>query len=289
MVPFAAGERKLLRLQETMEYLQQQALGKKHFFFPFDLVEENSQTAYLIHPIERQRYVPIRKFMPNALAERWKLSESLFRRVQELKQLGLTSNGISREQMRVCLQTCEVQLWMNQTVSFVEGSEDPDNVLYHVGFLSIPAETEKRCRELGISINGTQRDVFSAAVAAFYMILYTHPFIGSGYYGLLRDDYLTNYQFFPIYVMTGDSQNNLGNQMFGREVEAQWKRTVPQLKALFDQLFMAVTNPEKYWKSDAPCWEPENWLEALRQDAAENDNESSHSDFHFINEQYHQV
>lgn len=289
MVPFGIGKQKLLRLQDTMEHIYSQALGMDGFFFPFDLIEEKSQVAYLMRPIDRQTFIPIRKFMPDAYAERWQMSESLFQRVLELKKLGLTSNGFSREQLRVKKDTNQVYLWLNQTVSLVEGSEDPENILRHIGFLSIPEATEKACEKLGISISGTQRDIFSAAAAAFYLILYTHPFIGSGFYGLLREDYLVNYQHFPMYVMMGDSENNLGNQSFGRVVEAQWNRTVPQLKALFDQLFMAVTDPEKYWKADAPCWDPEKWLAALRLDAEANDNEASHSDFHFINEQYHQV
>lgn len=289
MIPFSMDQQKFSRFQNTMEFVQRYTLGKEHFFFPFDLVSENSQAAYVIRPINRQRYVPIRKSMPDSYAERWKLSESLFRRVLELKQMGLTSNGISREQLRVCTATNEVKLWLNETLSFVDGSEIPENVLHHKGFLSLPKYTEDCCKKAGIYINGTQRDVFSAAVAAFYLIMYTHPFVGSGFDGLLRDDYLTNYRYYPMYVMMGDSRNDLGNQMFGRVVTTQWKRTVPALKELFDQMFMSVTNPDKYWDSDAPYWDPECWLIALKQDALENDNEASHSDFHFVNEQYHQV
>ena len=289
MVPFHIGKDKLRKLQQTMEYIFQQTLGLRGFHFPLDIVLEDGQTAYLMHPIDRQKTTPIRTFMPDAFAPRWKIAASLFQRVLKLKQLGLTSNGISREQLRVQKETGEVQLWLNETVAFVQGSEYPENTLRHKGFMALPIATEKACSKLGIGINGTQRDIFSAAVAAFYLILYTHPFIGSGFHGLLREDYLTNYQHFPMYVMLDDPQNNLGNQMFGRVVEGQWKRTVPQLRELFDGLFKAVTNPAEHWKQNAPYWEPQNWLNALALDAQANDNEASWSDFHFRNEQYHQV
>ena len=289
MVPFAMGQRKLQNLQEVLEYVQQQMLGKAHFYFPFDLIEENAHTAYLIHPIDRTKTVPIRKFMPDAFAERWNMSVSLFRRVLELQQSGLTSNGISREQMRVCPETGEVNLWLNQTISFADGSDNTNAIARHIGFLSLPTEMEKICEAQGISICGTQRDVFSAAVTAFYLIMYTHPFVGSAFYPLLRDDYMTQYHYCPVYIMSGDPRNNLGNQIFGTAVQAQWNRTVPQLKQLFDDLFMAVSDPAKYWKPDADYWKPEKWLEALQLDAQENDNEASHSEYHFANEQYHLV
>ncbi|MBR6825704.1 MAG: hypothetical protein IKM59_04065 [Oscillospiraceae bacterium] len=287
MVPFAMGEEKFFQFRSVIEHVQREALGKEHFYFPFDLVQENGQTAYLIHPIARRRFEPIRKFLPDAYAERWKLAVSLFHRVMELKNMGLTSNGISREQMRVCTKTHEVKLWLNETLNFVEGSMKMEAILRHEGFFSLPTATEEHCTKLKIPINGTKRDVFSAAVTAFYLIMYTHPFVGSGFDGILREDYLNHYHHFPLYVMMGDSQNDLGNQMFGRVVQAQWKRTVPQLKDLFDRIFKSVTDPQSYWKGNDSCWDPKVWIEALEQDALENDNEDSHSEFRFVNEQYH--
>ncbi len=289
MVPFAITPWKLTRLQQAMEQIHRDCLGKEHFYFPFDVVEEDGMTAYLIHPIEQSRFRPIRTYMPDALAERWSIARSLFERVKELKRLGLTSNGISREQMRVCPRTNQVKLWLNETVSFIDGSQSPENILRHMGFFSIPEATENQCAQQGLYINGHQRDLFSAAVAAFYLILYTHPFVGSGFNGLLRDDYLTHYQCYPAYILSPGSGNDLGNQLFGRVVEAQWNRTVKPLRELFDSMFLAIQDPKTHWKNASACWDVDAWLAALDQDAQANDNEASHSDYHFVNERYHQV
>ncbi len=289
MVPFAMGEGEFIRFRDLIEEVRQHYLGKPHFCFPFDLVNEQQQKAYLIRPIHRQKTLPIRKYMPDSFAERWKIAGSLFRRLLELQKMGLTSNGISREQLRICPETNEVTLWLNQTLGKIEDSTLSGNFLRHEGFLSIPTYTEDSCKKLGFSINGTHRDIYSAAVVAFYLIMYTHPFIGTGFNSLVRDDYLINYQHFPIYIMMGNEKNYVGKQEFGRIVTEQWNRTVPALQDLFDRIFKGITDPEKYWNPDDPCWDLRKWLEAIRLDAEKNDNEASHTDFCFLNVQYHQV
>lgn len=289
MVPFSMSDSKMLRLQEAVEQIMECCMGKEYHHFPFDLVADEDCRAYVMAPIDRTRSVPIRRFFPESDAQRWKMAISMFSRVKELRDMGFTSNGISREQLRVRSDNNEVVVWLNETVSKLEGSEKAENVCRHEGFLSIPVLTEQRCVEKNIPISGDKRDVFSAAIVAFYLIMYTHPFVGSAYYSLLRDDYLTRYLYWPEYIMAPGSENNPGNQVLSMVVNNQWNRTVPQLKELFDGIFMAISDPEAHWDENADYWDPDRWITALAADAEQNDNPSSRTDFNFADERYHQV
>ena len=88
--------------------------------------------------------------------------------------------------------------------------------------------------------------------------------------------------------MEPGTENNPGNQRLSRLVTDQWNRTTPELKALFDSLFLAVTHPEN-WDSGAACWDPQVWIRALEADQAVNDKEIYHMDYSFENDVYHLV
>jgi hypothetical protein len=289
MIPFTVSEQRRMRLLETVEYITENCLGRPNLFFPFDVVGDDYLNAYLIRPIEKTASAPVRTFLPEASAERWKIAISLFSRVKEMAEMGITSNGISREQIRVIPDSWEAAVWFNETVSLAAGSEQPYQTSRHEGFLSIPVLTEKKCAELDEIINGRMRDVYSAAIVAFYLIMYTHPFIGSSYYSLLRDDYLARYLYYPEYIMDPGSENTPGNQVLSAVVNHQWTKTVPELRKMFDSIFMAVCDPAHRWDPRASYWDPELWIRALRLDAEANDNPSSRTDFNFADERYHQV
>ena len=289
IVPFSLGQHRLPHLLDAMELVLDDCLGRPFFHFPLDVVTGQDLTGYVMKPIDRTRHRPIRAFLPSSQSPRWQICMSLFRRVRELRQMGLTSNGFSREQLRVDPTQAEVSVWLNETMTALEGPHSSQMAVRHRGFFTIPDATEARCQELGAWVDGGMRDLYSAAVIAFYLIMYTHPFVGSAYYGLVREDYLDHYQGAPEYIMGPDAVNGLGNQMLSRLVADQWQRTVPQLRDLFDALFTAITHPDRGWDPSAPCWDPDAWLLALEQDATANDNESSRVQFQFENEIYHQV
>ena len=289
LVPFTISEQRKMRLLETVEYISEACLGLQHLRFPFDVVCDDSMSAYVMQPFDRSASIPLRHFLPNAKTERWKIAISLFTRVKEMRDLGLTSNGFSREQVRILPDTNEAVIWMNETISLLAGSHLSSQISRHEGFFSIPVQTEKACADANKRISGSMRDVYSAAIAAFYLIMYTHPFIGSSYYGLLRDDYLARYLYYPEYIMDPETENTPGNQVLSAVVNKQWAKTVPELRRLFDSIFMAVCNPNHNWDPDAPYWDPEIWIRALHMDAKENDNPSSRTDFDFTDERYHQV
>lgn len=312
MVPFPSTPERLLTLQDAMELVQGKWLGTPGFHFPFDVVEEETDnpyvpaykdpeqeetavyrnnvkgaaasTAYLIHPYTRGMTKPFRAYMPNANCARWTMAENLFSRVAELHNMGLSSNGISRAQLRVNERTWDVEFWPNHTLRTLD-APGPD--MYHEGFGTVPITTARTCREKGYPISCVQRDIFSCAVWAFYLIMYTHPFVGSSFAPLSRDEYLPHYFHAPSYIMDPEGSNHLSNQLFDREVENQWEKTVPQLKELFNGLFLAISHPETKWKTDAPWWSIRNWLDALAADAAANDNATSRSTYKFNNYLYH--
>lgn len=311
MVPFCSTPERLLVLQDAMEVVQGKYLGTPGFCFPFDIVEEETfapevtayvdpeeesrivtddeteemgvSTAYVLRPRDRANTKPIRHFVPDALAERWLMAKNLFARVQQLHRMGLSSNGISREQLRVDTQTWDVELWLNHTMRLID-AEGPD--MYHQGFCTIPLKTAKERRKLGEAVTPVQRDIFSCAVLAFYLIHYSHPFVGADFATLSRDDYLPRYHYAPAYIMDPKGSNHVGNQAFDREVAYQWEKTTPELKALFDGMFMEIAHPEDGLRADAPWWNIDRWIAAIEADAKVNDNESSHSAYKFSNYLY---
>ena len=311
LVPFCSTPQRLLTLQDAMEAVQGQFLGTPGFCFPFDVVEEETldpsvsayvdpeegnkvvsnedeqdlavSTAYVLRPRDRNNTTPIRKFLPDAQAKRWVLAKNLFARVQQLHNMGLSSNGISREQLRVDPETWDVELWLNQTMRLIDAT-GPD--MYHEGFCTVPLKAAKDLRAHGTVITPVQRDIFSCAVLAFYLLHYTHPFVGADFATLSRDEYLARYHYAPAYIMDPNGSNHVGNQAFDREVLYQWEKTTPALKALFDGMFMAISHPQAAFDANAPWWKIDNWLTAIEADAQVNDNPSSQSAYKFNNYLY---
>lgn len=289
MVPFHMGEQPFRHFLKAVETVQNEYMGKPYFRFPLDVAVDGNTKAILMAPIDQSLYFPLRIYMPNAKAPRWQIAMSLFRRVQEMMDMGITSNGLSREQLRVGAEDNEVTVWLNETMSQRTGTWLKDPVTKHLGFLSIPLETQNRCHARGRAINGHQRDLFSAATAAFYLLMFSHPFIGKTFYSLTRSEYLNMYQNNPQYIMEPDTENDPGNQMLSHLIRERWEHTVPELRNLFDGLFLAITHPDENWSDSARYWDPQYWLRALEMDAAANAQNTDGMDYHFENEMYHMV
>lgn len=288
MVPIEMKQEQTERFLDAVEELMTSGSGGEKILAPVDVVSDGEVTGYLIRPIDRTVLRSLRSLMPAVSGRQWRTACSLFSAVKQLHSLGLTSNGFSREQVRVCADG-EIVLWLSDTVSSVEGTDDSECAVCHEGFLSLPVAVEKACGQEGIGIDGRKRDLFSAAVSAFYLILHSHPFVGSAFNGLLREDYLLTYLHMPRYIMATDTDNGLGNQKLGRFVAERWGQTAPALKRLFDQMFSVIDHPELMVDDEAECWNPDRWVDALQEDEARNSEAVSRMEINFKNEAYHLV
>lgn len=288
MVPFAGNEEMLDLLLDAMEIALPVGACASKLHFPIDVAVDQGQYAYLLRPMERDGTVPIRSIMPDTEAPRWDAAISLFERVRELHGMGLTSNGFSREQMRCERANGDVHLWLTERMRPVSGQNTAEKVS-HGGFLAIPARTEKICRKMDIPISGKQRDMFSAAVSAFYLIVCEHPFVGAQYALKPRQMYLEMYHKGPDYVLRSGTENYLGAISSSLLKRKHLEQMVPELRQLFDQMFMAVTSPVENWDPELECWNLENWTEALCSEKQCNDNETRRIHFDFSNSVYHIV
>ena len=260
-------------LLEAMEHIQSNCAGEGNMVFPVDVVIGQDGYGCVFQPIDREQTKPLRAFMPCEDGPRWKIGLELFRRVKQLHAMGLTSNGISRSQLRCNPVSGAVTLWLNHTVA-AAGQGTAQRLDDSDCFFRIPDFTVDICVQKGDPVRSEQRDIFSAAVAVFYILLHTHPFIGSDFFDRPRSEYEVHYRNEPKYIFEPYTTNCPGNMALDSMTLMQWDQTVPQLKKLFDQLFMAVTAPAQNWRSDLACWDLNQWIEALLLDQEKNMNAS---------------
>lgn len=288
MVPFSGNEEHLELLLTAMDEVMTCCMGTPGFVFPEDVVSMDGQYACVLSGRMRDWGRPLRDLTPSVDGPRWEAAISLFQRVKELHDLGLTSNGFSREQLRYDPDSGEVVLRLNHTMCLQKDSKR-DDVLCHRGFLAMPEATVLGCWNRGVSIGGYHRDIFSAAVAAFYMLTYGHPFTGRAFSNINRSDYLNYYHSVPMYVMDPDSENTLGNKALDDMTRERLEQMPSSLRRLFDELFLAVSRPQTHWFEKLSCWDVERWLRALREDKEKNDLESKRVKYNFAASVYHLV
>ena len=274
MVPFQSSSDQLDLLLDAVEYARDTWAGSPGIILPMDVVLFNDRFGLVLQPIDKQSTRPLRGYMPCEDGPRWRFAIALFELVQQLHEGGLTSCGISREQLRCDPQTGDVILRIGHSMRRI-GQVDEASCGRSDVFFSVPRSTVDACARKGMPVSGPQRDVYSAAVAAFYLLMHTHPFIGSDFLGRLRSDYAAYYQSEPKYIFEPGSSNLPGNMILDTMTTMQWEQTEPQLKRLFDQMFLAVTYPEQYWRPDLGCWDPQRWIQALSSDRDLNIDRSS--------------
>ncbi|MBM6871318.1 hypothetical protein H7U37_11675 [Pseudoflavonifractor phocaeensis] len=268
MLLFSMNSADMNRLAEVLETVQVNFLYQNGFFWPFDLVWDHEIKGCLIHPIDTIRFQPLRLFLgkPNLLC--WTLAKSLFSRIDILHRAKLTLNGFAREQLRVDVSSNEVFFWPTETCGQLD---IPQSVVRRGGYCSIPQKMETLLLRAGWTITGGMRDLFSAAVLAFYLLYLTHPFVGTAFLPRLREEYNIQYQNFPDYIMDPNGNNRLGFSYEHQLIQKQWERSAPELKALFDGLFLAMCHPDQYeYDAKADYWSPARWIEALEADRQKN-------------------
>lgn len=286
LVPIRLENSKLLALSLLLSEVLSGKPLREGFWRPFDLIWDGDVQGLVMNPIPRERFMPIRSFLPDPQAPRWQMAEELFLRVEQLHEAGLTLNGFSREQVWVDAESHRIVLLLGETLSLLDRREPA----YRGGFSAVPEKLEYAFGKSAATLDGVTRDIFSAAVMAFYLLFYTHPFIGEAYGQLLRDQYSVAYQNDPAYLFDPAGKNGPGHMELGRQVTAQWERTRPSLRDMFDRFFLDVCHPERIGSEETEIWRhPAIWRDLIREDAKQNDNEQSRSSYDFQLEKMHQV
>ena len=268
MVFYPVQGKNVSELAEVIERVQAAGMYQDGFFWPFDLVQLGGVAGYLIRPIDTVRYRPVRGFLGDTKAERWDIAISMFRRIQALHSAGFTMNGFSRDQIRVDVETNQVCIWPDGDSTRI--SCLPAQVRRN-DYLSIPARAEEEMVQWGNTVSGALRDVFSGAVLAFYLLFFTHPFVGSAYWPLMREDYWIQYMHQPSYIFDPAGENRLGYLDFEQEIQELWKKTSPELRGMFDNLFLEVTHPGEAGDDRLrQAMDIPRWICLLEADAAAN-------------------
>ena len=238
LVPFRVKREELLRVSDVLEQIQMGRILREGFFWPFDLVRSDEMQGYVLHPFSMDAYPSVRRFLPSSDTPRWTIAVHLFRRIGQLHREGLTLNGFGRDQVRVEYGTNQVYLVPGETISRVSQI----GAAFRGDFLSVPQVVEQQLEKDGIVLDGRVRDIFSAAVIAFYLLFYTHPFIGEEYSHLMREQYLEYFQSRPVFLFDAGGHNGTGHHQFGAEITAQWWRAQPELsRAEVNTVIGAVT------------------------------------------------
>lgn len=268
---------------DVLEQIQMGRILREGFFWPFDLVRSDEMQGYVLHPFSMDAYPSVRRFLPSSDTPRWTIAVHLFRRIGQLHREGLTLNGFGRDQVRVEYGTNQVYLVPGETISRVSQI----GAAFRGDFLSVPQVVEQQLEKNGIVLDGRVRDIFSAAVIAFYLLFYTHPFIGEEYSHLMREQYLEYFQSRPVFLFDAGGHNGTGHHQFGAEITAQWWRAQPELRQLFSNFFAALCAGQI--DENAPWNDTENWVRCLLEDAAVNDNDKSRTSYELELEKFHLV
>ena len=143
----------------------------------------------------------------------------------------------------------------------------------------MPVKIRKECSEDGV-FTARQHDVFSVVSMVFYLLFYTHPFIGGKFWPYPHDQYYSQYSNHPEFIFANGSSNCLQNLEFDNIIADQWERTHSALRGLFKDLYEEVCSAGRI-QSHLDVWNLSHWLEAVKNDAAINDNSRSRPDFPF--------
>lgn len=273
--------------------------GVDGFFLPYDMIWDRSGdeelAGYVMHPIDMSRFVPIRNYLHTTQAPRWFLSYSLFERIGLMQSKGITMGGFGREQIFVDQRDMRTWIFTGDSlrIGWKTGEALPSweyEDRYQDGFLAAPRAAIDGFKERRIKVPAIVYDIFSAASLSFYLLFYTHPFVGNYYWysGSLNPAvYHDYYQTHPMYIFDEEHIETNPNvlqidpdQEFNAIVLEQWDRTAPELKYLFNSLFMDICYPHEFTGQESYL-QVENWLQAINADGRMNDNESSRQDIDF--------
>lgn len=232
----------LAQLRSLLMSRQGDLFGWPHVFWPVDMIYAEDCSGWVIHPIDETRYEPIQRFLFRQRRDADQLSVarlalSLFSRLRELHEANLTLNGFRRDQVRVDRKNRTVCIWPGATAADTRTSAE--NIIPSKnGFLSVPTRGEnllmlvvQNTREMG-----QMRDIFSAGVLAFYLLYHIHPFVGSRFWELSQEEYLSAFHQRPSFIFAKDTDNPLHVQDFEVAITQRWNKTPTEITKLFQDL-----------------------------------------------------
>ena len=260
-----------------VERTQIQFLFDKGFMWPVDCVSGKYGPGYIVRNYSEYQYDPLSDYFVKPMAERWKISQNLLKAVRMIHDGGVALNGITREQIRIDKSTGAVLIYPGFYISRLNIHRN-DNSL-RSGFFLMPDII--RGQESGDRIfTARQHDIFSAVTMVFYLLFYTHPFIGGKFWAYPHDQYYIQYSNFPEFIFAKGSGNCLQNIEFDNIIADQWERTHSSLKGLYMDFYEEVCSVGRI-RSHVDIWNLSLWIEALESDAQLNDNPGSRPDFPF--------
>lgn len=263
-------------LIQIVEQSQEYFLFDSGFMWPIDCVSGSCGAGFIVRHDSGKQYRPISDFFVKPEVKRWDIAHNLLCAVSRIHAAGVAMNGITREQVIVNIRTGTVQIFPGFYVSW------PNNCRYDAlrrGFFLIPETIRRKEPEEGV-FSARQHDIFSAVTMVFYLLFYTHPFIGGKFWAYPHDQYYQQYSNFPEFIFAKDSGNSLQNLEFDNIIADQWRRTHSSLRGLFMDFYEEVCSAGKA-QTHLDLWNLSLWIEALKSDALLNDNPGSRPDFPF--------
>ena len=265
------------RLVRAVQGHQSKLWGSPDFEWPLDLAASGRiRGAILRNRLDKGRQ-NLQSFLANAAAPRWELSKNLLLALWRLHIAGLAMDGFSRSQVFVEPKNSKIRLFGGFFLQHPDGVEESTG---RGDFFLLPASVAERQAKEGRALTAGQKDLFSAVTMAFYLLFYTHPFIGLAYRPLPRDAYFERYSKVPEFIFNTRGKNGLGLESYDRTILEQWERTTPALRTLFLEFY------EKAFDASArdakePLWQFGTWIEALEEDAKKQSGETHLTEFPF--------
>ncbi len=277
MLLFIAPEMSLPRWKDmcqTVEKAQAKFLYDSRYLFPLDCVQGDTMKGLVVQDPDLSEYDSIDVHFVKPKSPRWEISLSLLQAVKTLHEHSVAMNGFERAQVLFNKRTGAIMLYPGE---YVTGCDAMRWDVEREGYFLIPRKirTEKNPNAL----TAEQQDIFSAAAMSFYLLFYTHPFIGGRFWEYSTTDYYQQYSLHPEFIFDPEGGNMPKNLEFDEIIKDQWERTVPKLKWLYEQLFATICG-KAHVESDE-IWNLNEWEHAFEEDAAKNDNETSRPSFPF--------
>ena len=263
-------------LLRIVEESQAEFLYDSGYMWPIDCVSGKGRYGYIVKRYSDTQYVGISEFFVKPMAERWKLSEALLSAVEKIHEGGFALNGITREQVKVDRSSGDILFYPGFYLSRTDTRRFDES---RGGFFLLPEKIRKINTEGGV-FTARQHDIFSVVSMVFYLLFYTHPFIGGKFWPYPHDQYYLQYSSFPEFIFAEGSSNCMQNLEFDNVISDQWERTHSALRGLFKDLYEEVCSAGTK-RSHIDVWDLSHWLEAVREDASINDNSRSRPDFPF--------
>ncbi len=257
----------------TIEAVQAELLYNRKIMFPLDCVQGNMVKGVVVRDPNLAEYENIDVHFVKPDSPRWDISAKLVQTVKKIHGCGVAMNGFERNQIWVSKKKNEILVFPGYYLTDCKTKRCDGE---REGYFLLPRVVRDRNSN---ELTAEQQDVFSVAVMTFYLLFYTHPFIGGKFWEYSTEDYYPQYSNNPEFIFDDQGGNQLKNLEFDEIIKNQWARTTERLKSMYKQLFAEVCGNGSNCKDT--IWDLDEWRKAFKEDAATNDNDSSRPSFPF--------